>query len=94
MRTHVKQVNFTCVNRIEATYEVSCVNGKVKRGSTSTFTSPLFHYYASTFYASKKYATMEIHPETKCPRKVVFVVVDRCAHSLVNVMYNHNILYL
>ena len=87
------QVNFTCVNRIEATYEETCVNGKVKRGSTSTFTSPLLHYYASTFYASKKYATVQIHPEKKCPRKVVFVVVDCCAHSLVNVMYNHNILY-
>ena len=87
------RVIFTCVNRIEATYEVSCVNGKVKRGSTSTFTLPLFHYYASTFYASKKYATVEIHPEIKCPRKLVFVVVDCCAHSLVNVMYNHDILY-
>ena len=36
-------VHFACVNKIEATYEVSRVNGNVKRGSTSTFTSPLFY---------------------------------------------------
>ena len=54
----------------------------------------LHFIYAPKFYPRVKYATVEIHPKRKCPRKVVCIVVDCCAHSLVNVMYNHNILYL
>ena len=57
----------TRVNEIEAVYERPCVNVKVERDSTFTFTrdppcivSILFTHVRT--YARKNYATVEINP--------------------------------